>query len=50
VIPRKFSPEQIREVRRLKRRGVKTKVIAAQFGMSESQVRHYAKRSPPTAS
>lgn len=48
VIPRKFSPDQIREVRKLKRRGVKTKVIAAQFGMSESQVRHYAKKRPPT--
>jgi hypothetical protein len=50
VIPRKFSPDQIQEVRRLKRRGVKTKVIAAQFGMSESQVRHYAKRNPPLVS
>jgi hypothetical protein len=45
VMPRKFTPETIREVRRLKRQGVKTKVIAEQFGMSVNQVNRYAKRS-----
>lgn len=44
VLPRKFSPETIREVRRLKRQGVKTKVIAAQFGMSVNQVNRYARK------
>jgi hypothetical protein len=45
VMPRKFSPETIREVRRLKRQGVKTRVIAEQFGMSVNQVNRYAARN-----
>jgi integrase len=43
VMPRKFTPDTIREVRRLKRQGVKTKLIAAQFGMSVNQVNRYAR-------
>jgi len=44
VMPRKFSPETIREVRRLKRQGVKTKVVAEQFNMSVNQVNRYARK------
>ena len=44
VMPRKFTPAQIREIRSLKKQGVKTKVIAAQFGMSVNQVNRYAKK------
>jgi integrase len=47
VLPRKFTVETIREVRRLKRQGFKTKVIAAQFGMSEDMVRRYARKKTP---
>ena len=48
ALPRKFTPEQVREIRRLKRQGIKTKVIAAQFGMSVNQVNRYAKKKTPT--
>ncbi|MCZ2341654.1 MAG: hypothetical protein LC104_07635 [Bacteroidales bacterium] len=43
ALPRKFTPEQVREVRHLKRQGVKAKVIAAQIGMSVNQVNRYAR-------
>jgi len=48
-LPRKFSTEQIREIRRLKRQGVKTKVIAERFNMSPAQVLRYARKEkhPP---
>ncbi len=49
VMPKKFTVETIREVRRLKRQGVKTRMIAAQFGMSVNQVNRYAKKKPPTS-
>jgi len=47
VLPRKFTLETIREVRHLKRQGFNTKVIAAQFGMSEDMVRRYARKRTP---
>lgn len=50
VMPRKFTPETIREVRRLKRQGVKTKVIAEQFNMSVNQVNRYARKNAPGSS
>ncbi len=50
ALPRKFTPEQIREVRRLKRQGVKTKVIATLFGMSVNQVNRYARKKAPRRS
>lgn len=45
AMPRKFTPVTIREVGRLKRQGVKTKVITEQFRMSINQVNRYARRS-----
>lgn len=45
ALPRKFTPEQVREIRRLKRQGVKSKVIAEQFGMSVNQINRYARRN-----
>ncbi len=50
ALPRKFTPEQVREVRRLKRQGIKTTVIAAQFGMSVNQVNRYARDKDPQPS
>ena len=50
ALPRKFTPEQVREIRWLKRQGVKSKLIATMFGMSVNQVNRYAKKSPPTVS
>lgn len=43
-MPRKFTTEQVREIRRLKRQGIKTKVIAEQFGMSVNQINRYARK------
>lgn len=43
VVTRKYTPEQVREVRRLKRLGMKSKDVAVKVGMSVDQVRRYTR-------
>ena len=43
-LPRKISPETIREIRRLKRRGIKTKKLSEMFGVSTSTIRAYCRK------
>ena len=43
-LPRRISPETIREIRRLKRRGIKTKKLSEMFGVSTSTIRAYCRK------
>lgn len=43
-LPRKITPEQIRQMRRLKTQGVKTKKLAEMFGVSPDTIRVYSRK------
>jgi hypothetical protein len=43
-LPRKISPETIRQIRSLKRQGIKTKKLSEMFGISPNQVRVYCRK------
>lgn len=43
-LPRKITPEDIRQIRRLKRQGVKTKVLAERFGVCADTIRTYCRK------
>jgi integrase/DNA-binding transcriptional regulator YiaG len=43
-LPRKTSPEQIRQIRRLKKQGIKTKKLAETFGVSPDTIRAYCRK------
>jgi len=43
-LPRKTSPEQIRQIRRLKKQGVKTKKLAEMFGVCADTIRVYCRK------
>ncbi len=43
-LPRKISPETIREIRRLKRQGIKTKKLSEMFGVSPTTIRVYCRK------
>lgn len=43
-LPRKISPEQIRQIRRLKRQGVQTKKLAEMFGVCADTIRTYCRK------
>ena len=43
-LPRKVSPETIRQIRRLKRQGIKTKKLSEMFGVSTSTIRVYCRK------
>jgi integrase len=42
-LPRKISPAAIRQIRSLKKQGIKTKKLSEMFGISPSQVRTYCR-------
>jgi DNA-binding transcriptional regulator YiaG len=44
ALPRKITPEQIRQMRRLKTQGVKTKKLAEMFGVSLDTIRVYCRK------
>jgi len=43
-LPRKTSPEQIRQIRRLKKQGMKTKKLAEMFGVCADTIRVYCRK------
>jgi hypothetical protein len=43
-LPRKVSPETIRQIRRLKRQGIKTKKLSEMFGVSPTMIRVYCRK------
>jgi len=43
-LPRKTSPEQIRQIRRLKKQGVQTKKLAEMFGVCTDTIRVYCRK------
>ncbi len=43
-LPRKISPEQVREIRRLKRQGVTTKELAERFGVCADTIRVHCRK------
>jgi hypothetical protein len=43
-LPRKISPATIRQIRAMKRSGIKTKKIADVLGITEGTVRRYARK------
>ena len=43
-LPRKVSPETIRQIRSLKRKGIKTKKLSEMFGISPSMIRVYCRK------
>ncbi len=43
-LPRKVSPEAIRQIRRLKRQGIKTKKLSEMFGVSPNMIRVYCRK------
>lgn len=43
-LPRKVSPETIRQIRRLKRQGIKTKKLSEMFGISTTTIRLYCRK------
>ena len=43
-LPRKLSPDLIRQIRRLKKQGVQTKKLAEMFGVCASTIRVYCRK------
>lgn len=43
-LPRKVSPETIRQIRSLKRQGIKTKKLSEMFGISPNMIRVYCRK------